>query len=75
MADSLFAVHRVGSDNPAFEVVNTGGAVTIKVDNTQILAERQAAVSDATDTTTAISQLNLVIDALEAHGLIIPNGE
>lgn len=74
MAKSLLKVSREGQTS-GFEVLETAGAITVLLDGTQVLAERQAAVSDATDAATAISQLNLVIDALEAHGLIIPNGE
>lgn len=74
MAKSLLAVTREGG-TVALEVLETSGAITIKLDGTQILAEQQAAVNDATDAATAISKLNLVIDALEAHGLLAPNGD
>jgi hypothetical protein len=70
MAKSVLAVHREGSDSPAFEVLDTAGAVTVKVDGTQILAEQQGAIADATDAATAITQINAILDALQAHGLI-----
>ena len=70
MASSLFAVKSPGSDNPRFEVLDTSGAITVLVDNVQVLAERQATIATATDTTTAITSVNSVIAALQAHGLI-----
>lgn len=70
MAKSLFALHREGSSTPAFNVVDTAGAVTVEVEGTQLLAEQQAAIADATDAATAITQINAVLDALQAHGLI-----
>ena len=75
MAKTVVSYKSEGKDNPVFEVLDTAGALTVKLDNTQILAERQTAVSDATDAATAITQINAIIDALEAHGLLAPNGE
>lgn len=74
MAKSLLKISREGQTS-GFEVLETAGAITVLLDGTQILAERQTAVSDATDAATAITQINSVIDALEAHGLLAPNGE
>ena len=73
MAKSLLAVTREGG-TVGFEVTETSGAVTVNLDGTQILAEQQAAVDDATDAATAITSINSIIDALEAHGLLAPNG-
>ena len=75
MAKSVVAYKSEGKATPVFEVVDTAGAITVKVDNTAILAEQQTAVDDATDAATAITSLNGVIDALEAHGLLAPNGD
>ena len=69
MAKSLFKVVREGAET-GFEVTETAGAVTVKIDGTQILAEQQAAIADATDAATAITQINAILDALQAHGLI-----
>lgn len=69
MAKSLLAVTREGG-TVGFEVTETAGAITVSLDGTQILAEQQAAIADATDTTTAISRVNAILDALQAHGLI-----
>jgi hypothetical protein len=74
MAKSLFKVTREGQ-TAGFEVLETSGAVTVLLDGTQILAEQQAAVDDATDAATAITSINAVIDALEAHGLLTANGQ
>lgn len=42
------------------------------VDSTQVpqIVDSQTAIANATDATTAISQLNLALAALRAHGLI-----
>jgi len=69
MAKSLLKVTREGAD-AGFEVLETSGAITVLVDGTQILAEQQAAIADATDAATAITQINAILDALQAHGLI-----
>ena len=45
-----------------------------KVSSTTVVTSQQTAVDDATDAATAITSLNSVIDALEAHGLLAPNG-
>ena len=74
MAKTVVSYKSEGKSTPVFEVLDTAGALTVKLDNTQILAERQTAVDDATDAATAITSLNSVIDALEAHGLLAPNG-
>ena len=39
-------------------------------DGVQILSTQESAIADATDAATAITKLNEVIAALEAHGLI-----
>ncbi len=39
-------------------------------DGAQVISTQQTAVADATDAATAITKLNAVIAALEAHGLI-----
>lgn len=69
MAKSLIAVTKEGG-TVGFEVKDTAGAVTVEVDGTRILAEQQAAIADATDAATAITQVNAILDALQAHGLI-----
>ena len=42
----------------------------IQVAGTTVVSTQQSAVADATDAATAITKLNEVIAALEAHGLI-----
>lgn len=74
MAKSLLKVSREGQTS-GFEVLETSGAITVLLDGTQILAEQQAAVDDATDAATAITSINAIIDALEAHGLLTANGQ
>lgn len=74
MAKSLLKVTREGQ-TAGFEVLETSGALTVLLDGTQILAEQQAAVDDATDAATAITSINAIIDALEAHGLLTANGQ
>lgn len=66
---SLIAVTKEGG-TVGFEVKDTSGAVTVEVDGTRILAEQQNAIADATDAATAITQINAILDALQAHGLI-----
>ncbi len=39
-------------------------------DGNQVISTQQTAVADATDAATAITKLNAVIAALEAHGLL-----
>ena len=69
MAKSLFTLHREGSSTPAFNVVDTAGERE-EHQYVLLLAEQQAAIADATDAATAITQVTAVLDALQAHGLI-----
>jgi hypothetical protein len=69
MAKSLLKISREGQTS-GFEVLETSGAITVLLDGTQILAEQQGAIADATDAATAITQVNAILDALQAHGLI-----
>lgn len=69
MAKTLFKVVREGQ-TAGFEVLETSGALTVKLDGTQILAERQAHVADATGTADASAVVNNVLAALRVHGLL-----
>lgn len=43
---------------------------TMSIGGTQVISSQQAAIADATDAPSAISQLNLLLAACRAHGLI-----
>jgi hypothetical protein len=63
----------IGTTTPAEKLdvvgnINLSGVV--KVDSVQVLKEQQAAVADATDAASAITQLNALLARLRAHGLI-----
>lgn len=62
-ADSSGVIH-IGSTG----YINTNDCY--KVDNTQVVGNRGAAVADATDAATAITQLNTLLSRLRTHGLI-----
>lgn len=74
MAKTVVAYKSEGKDNPVFEVVDTSGAITVKVDDVQVLAEQQAAISGPTGGTTvdveARTAINSILSALRAHGII-----
>lgn len=87
-------VFACGPNGAEFKVDVTGDVVTVLIDGVQVLAEQQAAISDAavtatltgvdtgtdmtaaqaativTDLTDHRDQINAILDALQAHGLI-----
>jgi hypothetical protein len=72
-ADSFVFRNAAQSAN-AFTADDTGidlpSGNTLKVAGTQVVGARGAAVADATDAATAISQLNALLARLRTHGLI-----
>ena len=52
--------------------VNIVAGHTIKIGANQVVGPRGAAVADATDAASAITQLNALLARLRAHGLIAP---
>jgi lysophospholipase L1-like esterase len=69
------AIIAEGVSGQSVAVIRTvGGGIdtddAYKVDGVQVVSNRGAAVADATDNTTAITQLNALLARLRAHGLI-----
>ncbi len=52
--------------------VNLAAGKVFSINNTQVVGPRGAAVADATDAASAITQLNALLARLRAHGLIAP---
>jgi hypothetical protein len=50
--------------------LNLESGMVVKVNGAQVLGAQGAAVADATDAATAITQLNTLLARLRAHGLI-----
>lgn len=61
-ASNFLTLSAAGADIAAGKVLKVGGV--------QVVGSRQAGIANATDTASAIAQLNLVLAALRTHGLI-----
>ncbi len=50
--------------------LNLGATAKLTINGNQVIGARSAAVADATDAASAITQLNALLSRLRAHGLI-----
>ena len=68
---TLFRVVGEGvHDDNGLAIVDIDGALRLKMGANYVLAEQQASIADATGTADSITRINLIIDAMQAHGLI-----
>ena len=68
---TLFRVVGEGvHDDNGLAIVDIDGALRLRMGANYVLAEQQASIADATGTADSITRINLIIDAMQAHGLI-----